>query len=73
MPMSKGRKKDPAVPLALSSASARPARALTPSPTWYPIVLAVVLVIGLAYLVAYYPASDKTSFMIRLGAWNFAD
>jgi hypothetical protein len=72
VPKSKVRKKDPAVPLALSSASARPARALSPSPTWYPIVMAVVLVIGLAYLVAYYLASDRISFMSHLGAWNFA-
>ena len=72
MPKSKVRKKDPAAPLALSSASAQPARALAPSPTWYPIVMAVVLVIGLAYLVAYYLASDDIPFMVHLGAWNFA-
>ena len=34
--------------------------------------MAVILVIGLAYLVAYYLASDKISFMNHLGAWNFA-
>jgi hypothetical protein len=72
VPKSKVRKKDPAVPLALSSATARPARVLAPSPTWYPVVMGVVLVIGLAYLVAYYLASDKISFMNDLGAWNFA-
>lgn len=72
MPKSKVRKKDPAAPLALSSASAQPSRALSPSPTWYPIVMVVILVLGLAYLVAYYLASDKISFMNHLGAWNFA-
>jgi uncharacterized membrane protein len=34
--------------------------------------MAIILVIGLAYLVAYYLASDDISFMNHLGAWNFA-
>ena len=72
MPKSKVRKKDPAVPAALSSAAARPTRVAAPSPTWYPAVMAGVLILGLAYLVAYYLASDKISFMGHLGAWNFA-
>ncbi len=73
MPKSKVRKKgDVAAPRALSSASASPTKALAPSPTWYPIVMGVVLLIGLAYLVAYYLASDKLAFMQHLGAWNFA-
>ena len=52
--------------------AAEPRRALSPSPTWYPIVMTVILIIGLAYLVTYYLASDKISFMNNLGAWNFA-
>jgi hypothetical protein len=73
VPKSKVRKKgDTAAPHALSSASATTSRALAPSPTWYPIVMVVILIIGLAYLVAYYLASDKISFMNSLGAWNFA-
>jgi hypothetical protein len=72
VPKSKVRKKDPAVPLALSSASATQTRTLAPSPTWYPLVMVAILVIGLAYLVAYYLASDRISFMNHLGAWNFA-
>jgi Cell division protein CrgA len=72
VPKSKVRKKDPAAPRALSSASASPMKALAPSPTWYPILMAVVLVIGLAYLVAYYLASADIPFMSHLGAWNFA-
>jgi hypothetical protein len=71
VPKSKVRKKDPAAPLALSSASAEPRRALAPSPTWYPIVMVAILIVGLAYLVTYYLASDKVSFMNSLGAWNF--
>ena len=75
MPKSKVRKKDPSVPLALRTEAVnagRAGRAVAPSPTWYPIVMGVVLVIGLAYLVAYYLASDRISFMQSLGAWNFA-
>ena len=34
--------------------------------------MTVILIIGLAYLVTYYLASDKISFMNNLGAWNFA-
>jgi Cell division protein CrgA len=46
-------------------------RVVRPSPTWYPIVMAVVLVLGLAYIVVYYLAPDVP--VIRdLGAWNFA-
>jgi hypothetical protein len=73
VPKSKVRKKDPASPMSLGSASVRTTnRALAPSPTWYPVVMAVVLIIGLAYLVTYYLASDKISFMQTLGGWNFA-
>jgi hypothetical protein len=71
VPKSKVRKRDPAVPLALKSSTAGSSRALSPSPTWYPAVMVGILLIGLAYLVAYYLASDKISFMRHLGAWNF--
>ena len=73
VPKSKVRKKgDAAAPHALSSASATTARALAPSPTWYPIAMAVILLLGLVYLVAYYLASQDIPFMQTLGAWNFA-
>jgi len=73
VPKSKVRKKgDPAAPRTLSSTSVSATKALAPSPTWYPVVMAAILVIGLAYLVAYYLASDKLAFMQHLGAWNFA-
>ena len=73
MPKSKVRKK-PDAPLRTSQPSTT--RALAPSPSWYPIVMAVVLVLGLAYMVVYYLTSSGTSphipFMASLGAWNFA-
>ncbi|MDQ2748313.1 MAG: cell division protein CrgA [Pseudonocardiales bacterium] len=70
MPKSKVRKKSdaPKRPQSLGPAS----KALAPSPAWYPIVMAVVLVIGLAYLVVYYLASDHIGFMQDLQGWNFA-
>lgn len=75
MPKSKVRKK-PDAPLRTSSSSAATGRALAPSPNWYPIVMAVVLVVGLAYMVVYYLTSSGTSphipVMGALGAWNFA-
>ena len=73
MPKSKVRKKVNA-PTRPSIAVA--ARTLSPSPTWYPVVMAVVLVLGLAYLVTYYLTSSGTDphvpVMAAIGAWNFA-
>jgi hypothetical protein len=73
VPKSKVRKK-PDAPVRVSSAA--PARALAPSPSWYPIVMAAVLLLGLAYMVLYYLTSSGTSphipVMADLGAWNFA-
>jgi hypothetical protein len=74
VPKSKVRKKPEST---LRASSAAPvSRALAPSPSWYPIVMTVVLVVGLAYLVVYYlTASGKSPhipLMGDLGAWNFA-
>ena len=74
MPKSKVRKK-PATsvrPTATAPSTAAAARAAAPSPTWYPIVMAAVLVIGLVYLVVYYLAGDSIPFMSSIGSWNFA-
>ena len=76
MPKSKVRKK-PDAPVRTASLSSSPSgKVLAPSPTWYPIVMAVVLVLGLAYLVVYYLTSSGTDpnipVMGDLGAWNFA-
>lgn len=73
VPKSKVRKKSDA-PLRTSSSA--PTRTLAPSPSWYPIVMGVVLLLGLAYLVVYYLTSSGTSphipVMADLKAWNFA-
>ena len=74
MPKSKVRKK-PDVPIRTQSLAA-PSKVLAPSPSWYPVVMAIVLVLGLAYLVVYYLTSSGTNprvpVMADLGAWNFA-
>jgi hypothetical protein len=70
VPKSKVRKK-PDAPLR-SQSLATAGKGLAPSPSWYPIVMAVVLVFGLAYLVVYYLANDHIAFMRDLGGWNFA-
>lgn len=75
MPKSKVRKK-PEAQVRASAAAAPVSKQLAPSPTWYPIVMAVVLVIGLAYMVVYYLTASGTSphvpVMGDIGAWNFA-
>jgi hypothetical protein len=49
---------------------------LAPQAPWYPIVMAGVLLLGLAYMVVYYLTSSGTSphvpIMAGLHAWNFA-
>jgi hypothetical protein len=43
-----------------------------PSPTWYPVLIAVLLLLGLVYIVANYLAGDTIWGMKELGPWNFA-
>lgn len=75
MPKSKVRKK-PVSSTPRTPSGGPAARGLTPSPTWYPIVMAGVLLLGLAYMVVYYLTSSGTSphvpIMAGLHAWNFA-
>jgi hypothetical protein len=71
VPKSKVRKKSDA-PVRVEALSTGGGKGLRPSPTWYPIVMAIVLVIGLAYIVVYYLAADKIPVMQDIGAWNFA-
>ncbi|HEY8300950.1 MAG TPA: cell division protein CrgA [Jatrophihabitans sp.] len=75
MPKSKVRKKSdsPSRPDALAGSS-HANRAMAPSPSWYPITMVVVMVLGLAYLVVYYltNSGQGVPIMQDLGAWNFA-
>jgi hypothetical protein len=74
VPKSKVRKK-PDAPMR-SQTLTPPSKALAPSPAWYPILMAVVLLLGLAYLVTYYLTQSGTDpnipVMGDIGAWNFA-
>ena len=70
MPKSKVRKKNDAP--VRSSPSVTTSKTIAPSPTWYPIVMAVILVLGLAYLVVYYLANQSVPVMKDIGGWNFA-
>ena len=71
MPKSKVRKKTAYGP-AVAGASGPTSKQVKPSPTWYPIVMAALLVIGLAYIVVYYMAGESVPVMSHLGSWNFA-
>ena len=75
MPKSKVRKK-PATASRATASSASVPRGLTPSPPWYPMVMAGVLLVGLAWMVVYYLTQSGTDpeipGMVSLGAWNFA-
>jgi Cell division protein CrgA len=70
VPKSKVRKKTE--PTLRTSTLAPSGHAVRPSPRWYPIVMAAVLLIGLAWIVVYYLAGDSVPVMQDLGAWNFA-
>jgi len=76
VPKSKVRKKSDYTPRPASSSSSSlstsATKGLAPSPTWYPILMVVVLVIGLAWIAVYYIAGDKVAVIKDIGAWNFA-
>jgi hypothetical protein len=74
VPKSKVRKK-PDGPTRPSSLT--PVKVSAPSPTWYPIVMVSVLLLGLAYLVTYYLTSSGSDPHIPVmgdlaSVWNFA-
>lgn len=72
MPKSKVRKKAVYTPPAevLPKASVE-AKRRGPSPTWYPIVMVVLMLLGLAYIVVNYLAPNIWGLR-TLGNWNFA-
>ncbi|TAM85873.1 MAG: cell division protein CrgA [Jatrophihabitans sp.] len=76
MPKSKVRKKPEAPVRSEALRASTASHGLRPSPTWYPIVMASLMVLGLAYMVVYYLTSSGTSphvpVMADLGSWNFA-
>ena len=71
MPKSKVRKK-PSTPARLQTPESTD-KALAPSPAWWPVVMSIVLVLGLAYLVVYYIAGSSVPLMKDLSnIWNMA-
>jgi hypothetical protein len=70
VPKSKVRKKTE--PTLRTSTLAPSGHAVRPSPRWYPIVMAAILVLGLAWIVVYYLAGSSVPLMKDLGTWNFA-
>ncbi len=72
MPKSKVRRKAAYIPPSdvLPSAASR-ARAKSPSPTWYAVVMIALMVVGLIYIVLYYIAGNDIPLMSSLGSWNF--
>lgn len=75
MPKSKVRKKNDYTPRAAASSSSSEssaAKGLAPSPSWYPIVMVAVLIVGLAWIAVYYIAGDRVPVIEDIGAWNFA-
>ena len=71
MPKSKVRKKsDYTPPSQVQGRSSIKQNA--PSASWYPIVMIIVLLIGLAWISVYYIAGERVPVMSTLGSWNFA-
>lgn len=72
MPKSKVRKKAAYTPPSdvLTSAATR-AKAASPSPTWYAVVMIALMLVGMIYIVLFYISGDRIPFMTSLGSWNF--
>jgi hypothetical protein len=67
VPKSKVRKKPSyAAPVAGAGSLTGTGKQVKPSPTWYPITMVVLLIIGLAYIVG-----EDIPGMQSLGSWNF--
>ena len=71
MPKSKVRKKSDYTPpshvLGTSTVKQN-----APSAPWYPVVMIIVLLVGLAWISVYYIAGERVPVMSDLGSWNFA-
>lgn len=72
MPKSKVRKKPVYTPPSSVLPSAAARRKKAPSPTWYPVLMVGVMLLGLAYITVNYLAGERVPVMKNLGAWNFA-
>jgi hypothetical protein len=72
VPKSKVRKKAVYTPPAnVLPTAATQAKRKGPSPTWYPVTMVVLMLLGLAYIVLNYLAPNLAGIR-SLGNWNFA-
>lgn len=71
MPKSKVRKKDVYTPPPDKRTPVK-VKGVGPSHPLYVGAMLTVLGLGLGWIVVYYIASEKISFMAQLGPWNFA-
>jgi hypothetical protein len=73
VPKSKVRKRAVYTPPAdVLPSPTRTARRKGPSPTWYPVTMLVLLVVGLAYIAVFYLAGERIPVMRDINSWNFA-
>lgn len=74
MPKSRVRKRAVYTPPVdvLPSPARTAARKKGPSPTWYPVVMLTLMLLGLAYIATYYLAGERVPVMRDINAWNFA-
>lgn len=73
MPKSKVRKRVVYTPPAdVLPSPARASKKKGPSPTWYPVVMLSLMILGLAYIAVYYLAGERVPIMEDLNSWNFA-
>jgi len=73
VPKSRVRKKTVYTPPSdVLPSSATQAKRKGPSPTWYPVVMCALMLLGLAYIVVNYVAGTSLPVMKSLNAWNFA-
>ena len=64
MPESRSRKKADYTPPPRRAASAKV------SARWVPVTMVTLLLVGLAWIVLFYVASDSIGFIESLGSWN---
>ena len=73
MPKSRVRKRAVYTPPAdVLPSAARTTRKKGPSPTWYPVLMLSLMIIGLAYIAVYYLAGERVPVMKDIDSWNFA-
>ncbi|WP_288725645.1 cell division protein CrgA [uncultured Corynebacterium sp.] len=72
MPKAKITKDNLPVQSASTATSRTPVKINTGgTPVWYKVIMFGLLVLGLAWLIAFYVAGDQVPFLAQLGPWNY--